>query len=241
MRKAIVTSASKGIGFGAAEYLLKNQHAVGITARSNEVLGRLKAMNENLETFSADHSIKGETCLAVEQLIKKLDGLDTLVLNSPPPRKGTFEELTIEDWLQSTQSTLLMNIEAIGVALPHLKRSSSGRIIFLLSTAAKEPIDGLLASSTLRAGLLGMVKSLSREFAPYGITVNAVLPGYTQTPGLSEVLSEEKKIKILEQVPLQKMALVCDHGALVAFLSEARNNFITGQAIAVDGGLLQGI
>jgi 3-oxoacyl-[acyl-carrier protein] reductase len=134
-----------------------------------------------------------------------------------------------------------MNLEAITEALPALKESESGRIIFVLSTAAKEPIDGLLISSTLRAGTLGLVKSLSREFAAYGITVNAVLPGYTETPGLKSVVDDEKKAKLLKHIPLNKMALVCDHGALISFLSEARNNYITGQAIAVDGGLLQGI
>lgn len=241
MRKAIVTAASQGIDWGAAEYLLKTNHKVGITARSLDQLNILKNENEYLHIQQVDHAITEVTTSAIISLVNKLGGLDTLVLNSPPPKKEKFENLQIKDWHDSVQSTLKMKIEAIHAALPALKQSASGRIIFILSTAAKESIDGLLISSTLRAGLLGLTKSLSREFAQYGITVNAILPGYTQTPGLSAVVNEEKKTKILETIPLNKMALVCDHGALISFLSEARNNYITGQAIAVDGGLLQSI
>lgn len=241
MRKAIVTAASQGIGWGAAECLLKSNHFVGITARNLNDLKVLQISNEHLLIQEADHSVRGVTASAMSVLIKNLDGLDTLVLNAPPPKKGKFEELQMKDWQDSIQTNLAMNLEAISTALPALKKSESGRIIFILSTAAKEPIDGLLISSTLRAGLLGMVKSLSREFAPYGITVNAILPGYTETPGLASVVNDEKKAKLLEKIPLNKMGLVCDHGALIAFLSEQKNNYITGQAIAVDGGLLQGI
>jgi 3-oxoacyl-[acyl-carrier protein] reductase len=182
-----------------------------------------------------------QTASSLEILIGKLGGLDTLVLNSPAPKKGGFEQLAMSDWADGVQKILNMHLEAIYSALPALKKSKSGRLIFVLSTAAKEPIAGLLISSTLRAGVLGLMKSLSREFAPFGITVNAVLPGYTETPGINTLLNEDKKNQIQHTIPLNKLALVCDHGALISFLSEERNNYITGQAIAVDGGLLQGI
>lgn len=241
-RKAIVTAASDGIGFGAAEYLLKNKHQVGITARNESRLNNLAAKYQDLVTHPTDHSLVGQTSQSITQLIEKLGGLDTLVLNTPHPIKGSFEQLTLSDWNSSIQTLFMMNIEAIEAALPSLKKSESGRIIFILSTAAKEPIQNLVISSSLRAGLLGLMKSLSRELAQFGITVNAVLPGYTQTTGLNQVIkTQDQKTKLLEQIPLRKLALVCDHGAIINFLSEARNNYITGQVISVDGGLIQGI
>lgn len=242
MRKAIVTAASQGIGWGIAEYLLKTENRVGITARSESALAELSKKNANLLSAVADHRAPVETKNSIQKLIKQMDGLDTLVLNTPPPKKGSFSALTAEDWLLSFHSVFEMSIIAIRESLEALKQSRSGRIIFILSTAAKEPIDGLLISSTVRAGLLGLMKSLSREFAPFGITVNAILPGFTETPGLSSVLKDEpSRKKISSKIPLNKFALVCDHGALVSFLSEERNNYITGQAIAVDGGLLQSV
>jgi 3-oxoacyl-[acyl-carrier protein] reductase len=242
MRKALVTAASKGIGWGIAEYLLKSGNQVGITARSESGLATRRKENSSLLAAVANHDFPSDTKTGIQELIKQLGGLDTLVLNAPPPKKGVFTSLSQEDWLSGYRSLFEMNIIAIQESLNALKQSHSGRIIFILSTAAKEPIEGLLISSSLRAGLLGLMKSLSREFAQFGITVNAVLPGYTETPGLNSVLKDATSKELIQsKIPLGKLALVCDHGALVSFLSEERNNYITGQTIAVDGGLIAGI
>ncbi|NDG85923.1 MAG: SDR family NAD(P)-dependent oxidoreductase, partial [Proteobacteria bacterium] len=214
MRKAIVTAASKGIGWGAARSLLDSGYAVGITGREVRDLQDLKSKHSSLEIQETDHRVPGATGKVISALVERLGGLDALILNSPPPGKGKFEDLTDQDWQVSIQGTLTMNLEAIRAALPALKESGSGRLVFVLSTAAKEPIDGLLISSTLRAGLLGLAKSLSREFAPYGITVNALLPGYTETPGLSRVLTAGKKSALLEKVPARRMGDPRDQGAM---------------------------
>lgn len=241
MRKAIVTCASSGIGWGIAEYLLKSGNKVGITARTEKLLQERSKNHPHLITRVTHHNVSHETKKSFRELIEELGGLDTLVLNTPPPKKGNFSTLSESDWLAEYHSIFEMNVVAIQEALSALKSSPSGRIIFILSTAAKEPIENLLISSSFRAGLLGLMKSLSREFALFGITVNAILPGYTETPGLNSVLKDSvSREKIQSQIPLGKFALVCDIGAMVAFLSEERNNYITGQSIAVDGGLLMG-
>jgi 3-oxoacyl-[acyl-carrier protein] reductase len=235
-KRAIVLCGTSGIGLGIANELKQAGAQVAVTGRD---LGKLELAKKkgNDFGFSADHSVPGKTTEAVQMLTEALGGLDVLVLNSPPPPKGKFEALSIEQWQEGVQKILLSAVEAIQAALPSLKQSESPRIIFSLSTAAKEPIAGLLVSSTIRAGMLGMVKTLSREFAEYKITVNALLPGYTQT----EDAVIQKSTGLAEQIPLKRLATPNEHGKLVAFLASPDAAYLTGQVIANDGGLLQGI
>ena len=114
-----------------------------------------------------------------------------------------------------------------------------GRILLITSVAAKEPMASLTVSNGLRAGLLGLTKTISQEYAAHGVTINAILPGYTGTERLKELgLPEEK---MTSQIPARRLGRPEELGALTAFLASERASYITGQAIAIDGGYLHGI
>jgi 3-oxoacyl-[acyl-carrier protein] reductase len=237
-KKAIVMCGSSGIGFGIASQLKMDGADVGITGRD---LGRLKDAQHKSDLnqiAQADHGVASQTQTAIASLSEKLGGLDILVIHSPPPPKGLVESVSLFSWADGFQKITLSAIEAIQAALPHLKHSTSPRIIFILSTAAREPIPGMLVSTTLRSGMLGLMKSLSRELATHQITVNAVLPGYTRTddPHVSG-----KNAQLESLIPLQRLAEPFEHGKLVSFLASDGAAYLTGQTIALDGGLNKGI
>jgi 3-oxoacyl-[acyl-carrier protein] reductase len=119
-----------------------------------------------------------------------------------------------------------------------MKERRWGRVLLITSVAAAQPLPGLTVSNGLRAGLTGLVKSASNEIAPHGITINALLPAHTRTERLAELgLSEQKMIA---DIPAGRLGEPEDLGALAAFLASQRAGFITGQAIACDGGFLRG-
>ena len=235
-KKALVLCASGGIGFGIASELLNEGARVAVTGRTAERLLEARSLMPIEETVQVDHSFPGSTRPAVEKLIEKWGGLDILVLHSPAPVKGYVEYLKPEDWKDGFQKLYLAPLEALQASLPALKSSVSPRVIFVLSTAAREPIPGLPISSSLRAGLASLTKSLSRELASEQITVNAILPGYTRT---GDPLITGGSSHIEQTVQLKRLAEPFEHGKLAAFLAAPESAYITGQVIAVDGGLIR--
>jgi 3-oxoacyl-[acyl-carrier protein] reductase len=135
--------------------------------------------------------------------------------------------------------------------VPGMKARQWGRIVNIGSVAAKQPIEGMLVSSAVRAGVLGFAKSIATEFAPYNITVNTVLPGYTQTQALGDSLTEKSGFKkktpqellkeIEESIPMGRLAKPSEIANMCVFLGSERAAYVTGQAIAVDGGFAKGV
>lgn len=243
-KKALVFGSSGGIGRAVVESLLKEKTHVVVNSRNNERVQR--AVDECKKTFSTEHvfgviadiSKSSEAKRAVEDSIKLLSGLDILVMNTGGPAKGSFEDITTEQWLFDYQNLWISFVDAVKAALPGMKKQGHGRIILVTSLAAKEPLKNLTTSNGLRAGLSGLCKSLSNEVASHGITVNVVLPGYTDTDRLKELKLTEETVKGL--VPMGRLGKPQELADLVTFLSSERAGYITGQCIAVDGGTLRG-
>ena len=236
-KKAIVLCGSAGIGFGIASQLKSDGAIVAITGRSED---RLRDAQNRIgidHVASVDHSIALKTKEGITSLLQKMGNVDILVIHSPGPPKGQIETTRLEQWQEGFQKITLSAVEAIQACLPSLKISSAPRIIFILSTAAKEPIPSLIVSSTLRAGMLGLMKSMSRELSSFQITVNAVLPGYTRTSDAE--VSGANHLESL--IPLQRLAEPFEHGKLVSYLASEEAGYITGQAISIDGGFSKGI
>ena len=186
-----------------------------------------------------DLSQPGAGMRLVEQVIAKLGGVDILVTNNGGPPKGEFAEISNEKWLAGFQGLWLSAVDAIQAALPGMKERKWGRILLVTSTSAREPIAGLTVSNGLRAGLVGLANSLSVEVAPFGITVNALLPGYTDTDRLRELGVSTEKISA--QIPARRLGRPEEFGAVTAFLASQSAAYVTGQAIVCDGGFVRSI
>ncbi len=237
-RKALVMGASRGLGRAVAEALIKEGVATAICARDKERL-ELAAREIGAQPFPADLSKRGVAAQLVEDVAARLGGLDILVVNTggPPPR--TFDDIADQDWRDAFEALWMSGVAAIRASLPGMRERAWGRILVITSIAAREPISNLMLSNALRAGLHGLVNALSKECASQGITVNAVMPGYTLTERLIELGVKEGEIA--SRIPAGRMGQPAEFAALVAFLASDRAGYITGQAIACDGGLLQSI
>ena len=237
-RKALVFGASTGLGRAIAKSLADEGAQVAIASRSLEKLEKALKETGAQNSFKVDLTHPKEGAQAIEETIKKWGALDILVINTGGPKRGNFDDVSMDDWSESYQSLWGSTIECIQAVLPTMKKNKWGRILLVTSFAAKEPMNNLIISNSYRAGLLGMAKSLSNEVASYGITVNALLPGYTRTARVLELKMPEETIA--QNIPAKRFGDPEEFAALATFLSSAQAAYITGQAIAVDGGYLRG-
>ena len=193
-KRAFVLGASTGIGYAVAEELIREGATVAICARNEERLRKsAQALGAHF-AIAGDLSKPGAGRELVMKVIEKMGGIDILITNTGGPPKGLFEDLKAEDWLAGFQGLWMSAVEAIQAALPAMKERKWGRILLVTSAAAKEPMPALTVSNGLRAGLLGLTKSISNEIASHGVTINALLPGYTRTERLKELHIPEEKI-----------------------------------------------
>jgi len=237
-RRALVMGASRGLGRASAEALIVEGAVTAICARNKARLDRT-AQDIGAQGFPADLSNPGAAAQLVNNVVARLGGLDILIVNTggPPPRN--FDNTTDGDWREAFEAVWMSSVSAIRAALPGMRMRRWGRILLVTSIAAREPISNLLLSSGLRAGLHGLVNALSKECAGQGITVNALMPGYTLTERLVEVGVKEEEIAA--RIPAGRMGRPAEFAALAVFLASDQAGYITGQAIACDGGLLQSI
>lgn len=238
-KKALVFGSSAGIGYSIAESLLEEKAKVCVNSRQAD---RLQATKSALHTdfgvigdLSQPHSAQKSVAEAIQQM----QGLDILVMNTGGPKKGLFSEITNEQWLSDFQNLWLSFTDAVKEVLPVMKKQNHGRILLVTSLAAKEPLAGLTTSNGLRAGLAGLCKSLANEVAPFGITVNILLPGYTNTDRLKDLKLSEEKIK--QMVPAGRLGDPRELADLATFLASPKAGYITGQSIAIDGGVIKGL
>jgi 3-oxoacyl-[acyl-carrier protein] reductase len=255
-RVALVTAASKGLGKAAATELAREGAKVVICARTE---GPLRAAAAEIEAatggkvlaVAADVSRAADVTRIVQKTVAHFGRLDVLVTNAGGPPAGYFMELDDDTWQRAFELTLMSTVRLCREAVPHMQKNGWGRIINITSVSAKQPIDNLLLSNTLRAGIVGLAKTLSAQFAGDGITVNNVCPGWTLTDRVAELLDaraaeegitpEEAEGQIAADIPMGRMARPEELAALIAFLASERARYITGTSIQVDGGYVKGL
>ncbi|AMO93261.1 3-oxoacyl-(Acyl carrier protein) reductase [Collimonas fungivorans] len=174
-----------------------------------------------------------------QEVILAMGGIDVLVVNTGGPPVGAFEAVNDDAWISAFDSMFLSAVGLIRAALPGMRERKWGRIMIVTSVAGREPHPGLILSNAVRPALHGLVNALSREVAADGITVNALLPGFTMTERLLELGVDEAMIA--EQVPARRMGRPEEFAALATFLASEQAGYVCGQAIACDGGLLRSI
>ena len=234
-KKALVLGSSTGLGYAIAQALSKEGVHVALTSRE------LKRAKEAATTLQ---NATGYACNLLEkhagkQIVETVGPIDILVTNAGGPPMGHFQDLTPEDWEKGYHGLWMSAIEAIQAALPAMQKNKWGRIILSTSTSSKQPIPELTISNAYRPGLLGVMKTVALEVAADGVTVNAVLPGLTHTHRMEsfKVPLEE----LAKEVPTKRLARPEEFAALATFLASEQAAYITGQAIACDGGILKGI
>lgn len=250
-KAALVGGASKGIGHATAMALAREGCTVALCARNQETLDRARDEIRN-ETGSAvlslicDMSRHEDIKAAVAAAAEAFGRLDIVVNNAGGPPMGTFETLDERLWQHAIDQNLLSVVRTVREALPHLRRSGSGRVINITSVAVKQPIDGLMLSNATRLAVIGMAKTLSRELASMGVTVNNVCPGNIATGRLMSLIEEraqrqgatvEEAVALEEgRVPMGFLGEPDDVANLIVFLASDKARYITGTTIQVDGG-----
>jgi 3-oxoacyl-[acyl-carrier protein] reductase len=255
-RVALVTGSSKGIGKAIANALAAEGAKVVICARNKD---RLMETAKQIEGSSgtevlalqADLRNKDEIASMVNKIVQTFGGIDILVNNTGGPPSSVFHETSKKEWLGAVESLLMSVINCCREVLPFMKKQKWGRIINMTSFAAKQPAKRLILSNTVRAGILGLTKTLSNELAEYGILVNAVCPGWTLTRRVQELAKAkaektgENTDKIIwawaNAIPLKRLAQPEEIANLVAFLASQKASYITGAVIQVDGGFIQSL
>ena len=237
-KTALVFGASQGIGKAIAESLIAEGVKVAICSRTESTLNKTKGEIKADLAISGDLTKSGEAKRVTEQVIKEFGRLDILITNTGGPAKGAFPEVSLDQWNTDFQSIWLSVVESLQSALPKMAENNYGRVLMVTSLAAKEPLPGLTTSNGLRAGLAGLTRSISNEYASKGITLNLLLPGYTNTDRLKALNLSEEKVK--ELVPAGRLGEPCELADMATFLASEKGAYITGQSIAIDGGVLKG-
>jgi 3-oxoacyl-[acyl-carrier protein] reductase len=251
-RVAFVGGSSKGIGRAIAAALAREGCRVMISSRNEEHLAeaeefiRAEAPGAEVSHLVCDMSKPEDIKAAIEKTAGAFGRLDVLVNNAGGPPTGSFEDLDDRYWSYAIDQNLLSAVRCVREALPHLKRSGTGRVVNVTSVAVKQPIDGLILSNATRVAVVGMAKTLSRELAPFGITVNNVAPGNIATERLMSLIEERARragvevadaVAVEEQrVPMGFLGEPADVANLVVFLASDAARYVTGVTVQVDGG-----
>lgn len=245
-RHALVTAASKGLGRACAEALAAEGASVFISSRDAASIEATGVAINAAGWAAGDVSREPEAL--VEQARAKLGGLDILVVNAGGPPPGTFESTPVESWEGAFQLTLMSAVRLVKAALPDLKRSDQGRIVFITSVSVRQPIAQLVLSNSLRAGVTGLAKTLSLELARDRITVNCMAPDAILTDRIRHLAaaaggsaSEEELKRRAARAPMGRFGQPEEFGAACAFLCSRQAGYITGQTLGMDGGALLGV
>lgn len=244
---AFIGASSQGLGKSVALELAKEGAHVIINGRNKETLEQTKQEIEsvgkgNVIAIAGDLSSRTEREQVINSVLSEFKAIDILVTNTGGPPSGKFELLSQEQWDQTYELLLASTVSLIRSFLPHMKNQPWGRIISITSQAVKQPVENLILSNSVRASVVGLTKTLASELGTYNITVNNVMPGYTQTNRLKSLIDKNPSFAdAVNEIPLQRFGDPEEFAAAVTFLASERASYITGTSLAVDGGWIKNI
>jgi 3-oxoacyl-[acyl-carrier protein] reductase len=253
---ALVTAASKGLGKAVALRLAQEGADVAVCARGEAHLARAAAEIEaqtgrQALSFPADVSDPSAVDALVEATIERFGRVDVLVTNAGGPPPGQFLDLTPDDWEAAARLTLMSAVRLCYAVVPAMKEQGAGAILAMTSITVKQPLPNLGLSNSLRLAVVGLVKTLADELAPFGIRVNAICPGWTRTARVDQLLrdraersgttSEEEAAKLVAAIPLGRLGTPEEFAAVAAFLVSPSASYVTGVSLLVDGGMYRGV
>lgn len=254
-RHALVCGASEGIGRAAAHELALLGADVTVLARRAAVLREVadalpRAGAQRHDLLAADVSQHFELAQAVAALAAERP-VQVLVNNTGGPPGGALQEAEIGAFLDAFNRHLIANHVLVQAVLPGMRQAGYGRIVNVVSTSVREPIPNLGVSNTIRGAVASWAKTLSRELAPDAITVNNVLPGYTETARVAQIVhdrmrkdgrgEDEVRAAMRAHVPAGRFAEPSEVGGVIAFLCSPAAGYVNGVSLAVDGGRMASI
>lgn len=243
-----VGGATSGLGKAIVERLIAEGATVIGFARSGD---KLKSLSNSLGDRFEGYVANTTDTVAVRKLGEHLvsRGVDGCIFNTGGPPSGSISELGMDAWDSAYHGTLRWKIALTKQLLPLMRRRGRGSLLYLESVSIKQPIDNLVLSNVMRAGVAGFVKTLSREEGANGVRANILAPGYHATARITGVLDHAAKLQsvdrsevekeFLAEVPLGTIGQPADFAGLAAFLLSPFASYISGQTITVDGGLVR--
>jgi len=255
-KRALVTGASRGLAYATACLLAAEGAHLLINSRNPESIQSAAATISNQsgsQVFSAagDLTENGVPERVVGEAVQKLDGLDILITNTGGPPAGKFQSFNDQDWHKALDLALMSHVRLIRSALPHLKQSSAASVLTITSVSVKQPIPNLVLSNSIRSATVNLTKTLALELGPQGIRFNSILPSWTVTQRVEELMEDraqrnntsmqEEMHKQAQESPLGRMGRPEEFANVAVFLVSPAASYLTGVILSVDGGMYKGL
>lgn len=253
---AIIAGSSRGLGYAVAAMLAREGVKVVINSRSKPHLEsaceQLASLGEvDVLAVEGDITSPDVPVDIVTKTIERFGKLDIIISNSGGPPPGAFEGFSDGDWQKAIDLCLMSHVRLIRAAIPDLKQSLDASILTITSYSVKQPIPNLVLSNSIRAATVGLTKSLAFELGHDGIRVNSILPGWTETERVQDLMAiraqtnnttiEEEIQKQAKESPLGRLAQPEEFARVAAFLVSPAASYLTGVMLSVDGGMVKGI
>jgi 3-oxoacyl-[acyl-carrier protein] reductase len=252
--KVLVAASSSGLGRAAAFQFSREGAHVAVNGRNVQRVEET-ALAIAQETRGRVLALPGDVTNAqtvtdlVNRAASDLGGLDVLITNAGGPPAGTFDTTPLEEWENAFQLTLMSAVNLIHAALPYLRQSPRAAILTVTSFLVKQPADNLILSNSLRLSVIGLTKSLAKELGPDSIRVNSILPGWTQTERVTELMQsraqkqgitvDEAAASVVAGISSGRMGEPDEFAKVAVFLCSPAASYVTGAMVPVDGGLIQ--
>jgi 3-oxoacyl-[acyl-carrier protein] reductase len=251
---ALVAGASRGLGAATARALARESATVVMCSRNAKTLVKTQEaifveMHGETPTMliEADLTQDHDVARLIDQAVARFGGLDILITNCGGPPTGRFEDHDLNTWRAAVDTTLFSIVRLIRAALPHLRGSASPSILTFSSNSARQPVPNMVLANSLRLAVVGLTKTLAQELGPDGIRVNSILPAWTKTERMMEIITErarrngttaeEELAKQAEESPLGRLGTPEEFARAAVFLCSPAVPFMTGVMLGYDGGM----